>query len=212
MKTVGEILKDARLKKKIRRKEIVKKTKISSKYLKALESDNYKKLPEAAFVKGFIRNYANAVGLDPEQALAVFRRDFDQNVKGKVVSRKIVPSAIEKQSLWNPKTTMIAAILSVSIILISYLIFQYRLLTSAPFLEVTSPLENEKVTSTVTVQGKTDSQATVTINNQQVLLDDDGSFSQSLTLPEGTRIITIESVNRSGKSRLIQRTVDVKNQ
>lgn len=209
MKTVGEILKNARIKKKIKRKEVVKKTKISLKYIKAIENNDYRKLPEAAFVKGFIRNYANAVDLDPEQALAVFRRDFDQNVKGKVISRKLIPSAIEKGSLWNPKTTMIVGILLVFIVLASYLIYQYRLLTSAPFLEIMSPAEQELVTATITVSGKTDPQATITINNQQVLISSDGSFSQSLVLPQGTRIITVTSTSRSGKSRVIQRTVHV---
>jgi cytoskeletal protein RodZ len=209
MKTVGEILKLARLQKGIKRREIVKKTKISLNYIKALESNNFRKLPESAFVKGFIRNYANTVDLDPEQALAVFRRDYDQNIKGKVISRKLMPSTIARRSIWNPKTTMVAGILILSVILASYLVYQYRLLTSAPFLEVSSPEEQEIVMATLTITGKTDPQAIVAINNQQVLVDNDGSFNQSLDLPQGTRTITISSTSRSGKSRVIQRTVNV---
>ncbi len=209
MKTVGEILKTARLKKGIKRREIVKKTKISLIYVKALEQNDFNKLPEAAFVKGFIKNYAQIVGLSPTQILAVFRRDYDQNVQGKVVPRDISGNTVQKRIIWNPRTTVIAAILLLSITLAVYFIYQYQLLTAAPKLAITNPTEQEVVTSTLTVRGETDPQATVTINSQRVLVNDDGSFSQALVLTEGLRTITIEATNRSGKTRTVQRTINV---
>jgi cytoskeletal protein RodZ len=212
MKTVGEILKKARLKKKLTRHKLSKKTKISAKYIKALENNDFNALPEAAFVKGFIRNYANAVDLDPEQALAVFRRDYDQDVKGQVIPRSLLQTEKEKHSIWTPKTTALAVLAVLTVAFASYFLYQYRLLAGAPPLEIESPKEEERVKPTITIIGKTDSQATVTINNQQVWVNPDGSFSQSLVLPEGTRTITIHSKSRSGKSRTVQRTVHVESQ
>ena len=209
MKTVGELLKQKRLEKKLTRNKIVKKTKISSNYVKALENDDFANLPEAAFVKGFIRNYAKVVGLQPKQALAVFRRDYDQNVKGQIVPRSLTSSVGSKRAIWTPKTTAITLIAIVVLSLIAYFVYQLRLLTAAPPLEIFSPQENEHVVSTITVSGKTDPQATLKLNNQLVLIDENGEFSQSLLLSQGTRTITIESTSRSGKTRTIQRTVQV---
>lgn len=209
MKTVGEILKNARLKKGLKRVEIARKTKISLKYLRALENNEYDKLPEAAFAKGFIRNYANAVGLDPDQALSVFRRDYDQNVKGQVIPRELIPQPVEKRSLWTPKTTTAVGIIGLAALLIVYFVYQFKLLAGSPELEVTKPEEEAQVNATVTVGGTTDPQASLTINNQEVLVNPDGSFNQSLVLPQGTRTITIKATSRSGKSRTIQRTVHV---
>ena len=209
MKTVGEILKNARFKKGLKRIEIAKQTRINPKYLHALENNEYDKLPEAAFVKGFIRNYANAVGLDPNQALAVFRRDYDQNVKGQVIPRELVPPPGDKRFFWTPKTLTIGGLLGLAILLLLYFFYQYRLLAGAPLLEVTTPEEQAKVNSALTVEGNTDPQASLTINNQEVLINSDGSFSQSLILPQGTRTITIKATSRSGKSRVIQRTVQI---
>lgn len=209
MKTVGEILKKARLGKGIKRQEIVEKTKISLKYLKALEDNDFSNLPEAAFVKGFIRNYAGAVGVEPKQALAVFRRDYDQTEKGKVIPREFTANAIKKRTFWNPKTTMIGGIIFISITLAVYFIYQFQLLTAPPELKILSPEEDEQVMTTLTVNGSTDPQATLTINNQQVLVEEDGSFTQSLVLSQGTRTITIQATNRNGKSRTIQRTIRV---
>ncbi len=209
MKTVGELLKQKRLEKKITRDQIVRKTKISSNYVKALENDDFANLPEAAFVKGFIRNYAKTVGLNPKQALAVFRRDYDQNVKGQVVPRSLTSSLTSKRAIWTPKTTVAALVAIVALSLAAYFVYQLRLLTAAPPLEILSPQENEHVVSTITVSGKTDPQATLKLNNQLVLIDENGEFSQSLLLSQGTRTITIESTSRSGKTRTIQRTVQV---
>lgn len=211
MKTVGEILKSARKKKGIKRSKLAKKTKIDQKYINALEKNDYSNLPEAAFVKGFIKNYAQAVDLNPAQVLAVFRRDYDQNVQGKVIPRELTPSNVSRRVLWSPKTTIIASIAIVGVGLAAYFIYQYRLLIAAPDLEITSPQEQEQVTATVTVRGVTDPQATVKINNEQALVDSDGEFSLAIVLPEGTRSITVQATSRSGKSRTIQRTVQVQN-
>jgi cytoskeleton protein RodZ len=209
MKTVGEILKKARRQRKLSRDQIAKKTKIGAKYIKALEENKFKSLPEAAFVKGFIRNYAKAVNLNPEQALAVFRRDYDQDVKGQVIPRGLTDRELEKRKFWTPRTTVILGLIVLFTALASYVFYQYRLLAAAPPLEVENPREGETVPTTLTVMGKTDPQATVTINNQQVSLDSNGSFEQALVLLEGTRTITIQATSRSGKSRTLQRTVHV---
>lgn len=209
MKTVGEILKQTRLEKGIKKREVAKKTKINLTYLEALEANQLSKLPEAAFVKGFIRSYANAIGLNPDQVLAVFRRDYDQNLKGQVIPRELIPTTPEKKNIWNPKTTTLVGVIVLVIILAAYFIYQFNLLTAAPFLEVSYPSEQDEVTTTFTVIGKTDSQATLTINNQQVLINDQGEFSQSLDLPFGTRTLIIKATNRSGKSRTLQRTINV---
>ena len=39
-------------------------TKIRAKYLRALEDENFEALPSATYVKGFLRTYANYLGLD----------------------------------------------------------------------------------------------------------------------------------------------------
>ena len=45
-------------------------TKIRARYLGALERGDYRELPGAVYTKGFLRNYALYLGLDPEEVLA----------------------------------------------------------------------------------------------------------------------------------------------
>lgn len=63
-KTVGAILKEARLAKGISLADAEKGTSIRSRYLQAVENDEYDKTPGEVFLKGIIRNYGNYLGLN----------------------------------------------------------------------------------------------------------------------------------------------------
>jgi cytoskeletal protein RodZ len=49
-------------------------TRISSRFLTAIENEDFHLLPGGVFNRGFIRAYAERIGLDPEQALADYDR------------------------------------------------------------------------------------------------------------------------------------------
>ena len=98
MKTVGEILKQARTDQGISLATVAGQTKIQLKYIRALEENNFDKLPPAAFVKGFVRSYARVVSKDPEGLLAIFRRDYDQNERGEIVPRGLAAGVTSSKS------------------------------------------------------------------------------------------------------------------
>lgn len=50
-------------------REVADTTKISFRYLEALESDRFDVLPAGIFARGFLREYARYVGLDPDEAV-----------------------------------------------------------------------------------------------------------------------------------------------
>src|SRR5215467_4347699 len=50
-------------------------TKIRARYLSALERGDYRDLPGAVYTKGFLRNYALYLGLEPEEILSQWRRE-----------------------------------------------------------------------------------------------------------------------------------------
>src|SRR3989304_156994 len=50
-------------------------TKIRARYLAALERGDYRELPGAVYTKGFLRNYALYLGLDPDDVLNQFNRE-----------------------------------------------------------------------------------------------------------------------------------------
>jgi len=61
---IGNSLREARLRQGLDFFEIEQSTKIRGKYLRALEDEQFKVLPAQTYVKGFLRSYADHLGLD----------------------------------------------------------------------------------------------------------------------------------------------------
>ncbi|MGB2953746.1 MAG: helix-turn-helix domain-containing protein [Gaiellaceae bacterium] len=61
---IGNSLREARLRQQLDFPEIERATKIRAKYLRALEEESFDDLPAQTYVKGFLRTYADHLGLD----------------------------------------------------------------------------------------------------------------------------------------------------
>jgi len=78
----GTWLRRQREGREIELRTIAETSKISLRYLQALESDRFDVLPAPVFAKGFLRQYAGFVGLDPEEVVNFFmaaRRSAEQD-------------------------------------------------------------------------------------------------------------------------------------
>lgn len=74
-KSVGACLRQAREAKNLKLDEAARITRIGKIYLVALEEDDFARLPNRAYVKGFIRVYASLLGLSGDEAVALFDSD-----------------------------------------------------------------------------------------------------------------------------------------
>ena len=72
-KSVGSLLRQARLAQKGKLPEISENLRISHEHLKALEEDDVNGLPGLAYAVGFIRSYADHLGLDAEVLIAEYK-------------------------------------------------------------------------------------------------------------------------------------------
>jgi cytoskeletal protein RodZ len=66
MSSIGDYLRAAREERKIPIAQVVRDTKISEKYIAAIESGQVSLLPAPAYAKGFLKIYAEYLGLDPK--------------------------------------------------------------------------------------------------------------------------------------------------
>jgi transcriptional regulator with XRE-family HTH domain len=73
MASLGQTLREEREERDISLEEIASSTKIVLRYLEALENDRLDIMPGGFFIKGIIRAYAQAIGLDPEEVLARYK-------------------------------------------------------------------------------------------------------------------------------------------
>lgn len=210
MKTVGQVLGEARTAKNITLSEAERATRIRAEVLQALEADNFSGLSGPTYIKGFIKNYGDFLGLDSSSLMALFRRQFDEK---KAAPLQFLPDLSPKES---PKLTLTpgrALGLGVAVLVLAflgYLLAQYNSFAAAPQLVVSSPSDNLKVNNgTVEVVGRTDRDATLKINGQQVQLTESGAFSVSVTLPDGINDLTLSAINKLGKVTTVKKSVTV---
>jgi len=70
----GELLAQARAKAGFSTADVARQLKLSVGQVEALEAGRFERLPGSVFVRGFIRNYARLVKLDPDHLLMVAPR------------------------------------------------------------------------------------------------------------------------------------------
>lgn len=66
----GRVLQEERTRRKLELDAVARQLRLSVSQVKALEGDDYDKLPGTTFVRGFIRNYARILDIDAEPLLA----------------------------------------------------------------------------------------------------------------------------------------------
>lgn len=207
MKTTGQILRETRLQKKLELTDVARVTKIRTDSLFILESDDYSHLPGGTVARGFIRNYAKFLGLNPDSVLAVFRRDFVENQMGQIVPRGMV-DPVDRISWWTPKTTILSGVGLLFVLFLGYLFYQYQNLTGPPSLHLTTPMENfVTYEDTVEISGTTDPEATLSINSQPVVLEKGGLFYLRFPIKPGPNRLNVVATGKSGRTTTVIRDV-----
>src|SRR3954471_6964301 len=74
MAAISETLRQARLRSGVDLDRLAAKTKINPRYLEAIEKGDFDKLPSGIFARMFIKQYADAVGLDGASFAEEFQR------------------------------------------------------------------------------------------------------------------------------------------
>ncbi|MBI5620697.1 helix-turn-helix domain-containing protein [Candidatus Gottesmanbacteria bacterium] len=208
MKTVGSILKEARDAKRLTLDQVEAATKIRAKFLGAIEEDNYATLPSQAYAKGFVKNYAEFLGVPTPTILAFFRRQTQEIHKSAILPKGIAKSLNRTWLQLTPGKFLILLFSGLVIAFLVYLGIQYRQLQYPPEIVIDTPREASIVmTKKIEVLGNTDSDATVTVNGISVLVRTDGKFFDQVTLEPGANTITVIATSRYGKMSTVTRSV-----
>jgi cytoskeleton protein RodZ len=73
MESLGRKLREAREKHNYSVEQVARDTNISRSYLEALEEENFAVIPGDTYVLGFLRNYSEYLGLNPDELLGLYR-------------------------------------------------------------------------------------------------------------------------------------------
>ena len=109
---------------------------------------------------------------------------------------------------------MIRAVIAVVLLLLlAYGIKEAYPLLAGPDIRIDSPTERQTVPSgEVLVSGVASRTETLYLNGGPLLLDQDGNFSTSLTLPQGGAILSLTATDRFGRTLTMTRTIYILNE
>lgn len=148
---LGTRLKEARLSKGYSLDDLQEITKIQKRYLVAIEEGNYSIMPGTFYVRAFIKQYADAVGLDAEEILDEFKKEIPHQQKEEVAQsisqsptrRKLSTRSTNRLLETMPK--IIVGLFIIVILIASWFLFQKKMSTNQPDEEVEdTPLEYEQ--------------------------------------------------------------------
>lgn len=198
MKHISNILREEREKKGLSLEDVVAATKIKRNFLVAIEDGKFHLLPSESYALGFVKNYSEFLGIPLPRASALFRREYETKHNEIIPKfRKAVTLPGGRFSLRSSRTLLILGIIGIIAI---YVIFQFSFLFVGPKLSIVKPTSGEIIESSVAqVAGKTDPQAVVTVNGEEVYVDLTGSFKKTLYVYPGETKITVTAKNRYGK-------------
>jgi cytoskeletal protein RodZ len=196
-------------------RDVEKAIRIRADYIEDIEAGKYDRLPPDVFVRGFIKSYANFLHLDSHKVMKLYQKErgLIENVKKAPANKPTVKSTKIPKIVITPKTLVIASVILVALVIISYIGWQVSILTAPPELTITSPADNSLVkTDAVAVEGKADPGSTLYINDVEVGLGQDGNFKEKISLQNGVNKIKVRAQNKLGKYQEISRIVVAENQ
>ncbi len=200
--TLGERLKKMRNDRRLGSNDVAKMTKVQAKYLQYLEEGEYTKLPADVYVKGFLRSMAIFFGVSENALIKQYEREKGIQVNiGKTTSKELSPEPIKYSGFAITPKILIAGIIVIAVLSgFCYLYFEVNNFVSVPRLVILKPSDGAMIDgSMVHVVGVAEKDSVVSLNGQFVLVNENGEFSEDVTLQNGVNKITVIAKNKFDK-------------
>lgn len=179
-------------------------TKIRRHFLAAMERGAWDALPAPVYAKGFVRNYAAYLGLDPAEAVAAWRRE-----RGEVAGEPplVTPRPVEAppRGLVIGPGILVTALVSLgALAIVAFIGFQLMRFAEPPFIRVTDPAqaitEVREETATYTLRGETVARGEVTIRapgrqDVRILAGGDGAWRTVVDLRRGENRFLVSAID-----------------
>ncbi len=116
---IGSSLREARLRQNLDFPELEERTKIRPKYLRALEDERFDILPAPTYVRGFLRSYAEALGLDGQPFVDEYNSRFTVGEDDAPLRARRAPMPRRER---GPRESRMAAVALVAIAVVTALV------------------------------------------------------------------------------------------
>lgn len=199
---LGRDLTELRLKAGLSRAEASRLSKVSEGAIASLEEEHWSEIPDPLYFENVFRAYLSLYPVQQNYYLQKYRNSLQITSRERTAQELLPRERVRWMDLtvWSRVIAVFGLCIFAGLIG-GYVFYQVRSVTAPPNLMVDNPKEGERLAKpVVTVDGKTESDATVTINGRSAIVDADGNFSLTIDIPAGPTIIDIQAKKRRGKT------------
>lgn len=199
---IGDRLRRERLLMHLSLEEVSGELHIPYKQLVALESDDYSVFSAELYARGAYSTYEKFLGIATDESSNAFLRSLSK-------VRQHVPLTLHTPALWferliHPTVILAAVGVFLALIVGGYITWQLDTFWRLPDVVINDPVDHVIAGDRVTITGTTEEKVQITVNEENVLLRPDSSFSVPLILHEGINTVRVEAKNSAGRVRAKQ--------
>ena len=201
--TMKEIVEMAMQEKRMSIARLAEATDIPERYVAMLVSGDYKSLPPAPYVRGYIMRLAGALGLDGQELWQLYKRHQQLRTSGE--GDKLPSNRFALKRMDTKK----AAAIAIAVALIVGIGMKIISMTGAAEIDIKNPIQNNVVTNqqVIDLQGKITPGDRLKINNEEIVIDKNGYFEKNFSLEPGINSIEFKVKRLLGKEVTVVKTI-----
>ena len=119
---IGSSLREARTRQGLDINDMEMRTKIRAKYLRALEAEHFDQLPGHTYIKGFLRTYADSLGMDGQLYVDEYNSRFVAGEEEQPVYTRRAPSTARRRRANERHESRLVAIAVAAIVILTALV------------------------------------------------------------------------------------------
>ncbi|HEX4744340.1 MAG TPA: helix-turn-helix domain-containing protein [Candidatus Limnocylindria bacterium] len=213
MARLGEALRAERERMGLTLEQAAEDTRIREKFLRALENGDYQTLPGAVYTKGFLRNYAEYLDLDPDALILQFQTE--RGAPDAPRSFEPMRPIMRRSVILTPAVLVPVVVLAAVALFLAYLYYQFTTFAVLPRLEISEPAGDAIVqVGEYTIRGQTVPEGRLTIRVDPgpeiitgIRAAADGTFSVRVPLKPGANHVEVRVRDATEKQNDATRTI-----
>lgn len=228
--SIGKLLREKREERKLSVADVSVETKINKKYIQALEDENYLLIPSQVYAKGFLKAYANFLGLEAKalvDELMDFYRGREEGKRSALAAPKIskmismpkmpkippLPKIPDMSKVEFDKNTMYIALLAVFMLIFLVSVYGYVSYHKGTNISIkanppaTGKIEAAKMVAKTSAT-KTNDQSAAPKDKIEIRIE--ATEKTWVAVASGTKVLYNENLNPGMKLKFVGRELKVK--
>ncbi|MCF7795696.1 hypothetical protein K9M42_01235 [Patescibacteria group bacterium] len=201
------VLKKIRLVQKITQEELASSFVCDVSEIQALENGYYNRFISKKKIRKILKLYSKKFDLNYKYLLKLYKNNFKDYIKNRSCIF-LETDNFNRKNIFLPNVAKYLLIFIFSFSFIFYFSLQIKDKYEPPLLQVINPVSDYKTNDKkILVYGKSVPETSLTVNNKEIYIDGDGSFSFEISLHKGVNILKFVASKKGSKENVIIKRV-----